>query len=571
MNKSPSAPTSRLVLLAVVGIASCARPPVKPTLRLEAPLAALLKVQDAAVPLDAMQSELVFWQADGLQLAAKDAAALASLRRYNESVEMVMVSVPTDSDLAAELAVDSRVLGVLPSRATANTYVILPSTNPLLLHAIATAAHAEGSHACGRLERLSLRATALTTEITPPLYAETVRLDEVAALTSQTSAAKIGTTIATLEAMGTRYHDSDSGRAASTKVKELFEAVGSTLPGFSVRLVDHVATTQQSVVVTIAGTEDPTTTVVLGAHLDSIVTGASGDDPAPGADDDASGIATLVDMLRVLAESGARFRRSLELHAYAAEEVGLIGSQEIADSYQDAGRKVASMLQLDMNSYSGDQGKTVYLVTNDTSATLRRSAKDLLNTYLGGDFVEKTLRAGTSDHRSWARAGYPTVFPFEDPEAYNHALHTTDDTSATVNNLPMAARFGALGLAFAAHHAGLVAGQAQYEASEDQTSDELSQDLKVAVLASSDPGAFDVSFATPDTIARVEFCETGAAGSILCTSTRIQTAVDKTAGGRSFFIADQALPLAAGAHLAIFGYDADDKIVAQRTVRLDAK
>jgi hypothetical protein len=411
--------------------------------------------------------------------------------------------------------------------------------------------------------------------LTPALHPEAAALEAVSSMLAQVDQARLAATVQELEALGTRFHSSESGLATTAKVRELFQgATGLDAAGAVFTEVDHSAATitqatkQKSLVVTLPGQGDDATTVVVGAHLDSINNSSP---QAPGADDDASGIATLVEMARVIAASGAKFQRRIELHAYAGEEISLIGSRHIASSYRQEGRKVSAMMQFDMNSWSRDPAQqTIHLITDDTHVNLRRSTKDLLNSYLGGDFVEKRLGAGTSDHRSWSDEGYPAVFPFEDPEDYNRALHTAQDTSATANNLALSKRFAQLGLAFLAHHAGLVDGSA--EAAKTALRAALPTDLKLAVTATEgQTGWFDVSIAVPEAVAAVDFCVIEAAGSLGCTKERVASTAGKTEAGRKFFTPKKSLALGEGARLAAFGFDASDRLVAYRTVRLGAK
>jgi leucyl aminopeptidase len=67
--------------------------------------------------------------------------------------------------------------------------------------------------------------------------------------------------------------------------------------------------------------------------------------PAPGADDNASGVAVLLAALRVLARAArARgLRRAVEFHFYAAEEAGWLGSTAVARAYRRAGVAVHAM------------------------------------------------------------------------------------------------------------------------------------------------------------------------------------------------------------------------------------
>jgi hypothetical protein len=104
--------------------------------------------------------------------------------------------------------------------------------------------------------------------------------------------------------------------------------------------------------------------VLITAHLDS--TAAEGEfftpdgeprqydpasDPAPGADDDGSGVAALLgtaECLNRLVAAGHAPRRSVRLVAFNAEEQGLIGSKSYARAAAAAGDRIAAVLQMDM-------------------------------------------------------------------------------------------------------------------------------------------------------------------------------------------------------------------------------
>ncbi len=536
-----------------------------------APVSALHGAGSGALPL---------WRSGELQLGAYGVDGVAALRKTLNGRAPVMVSFARGSLLGEQLRSDPLTLAYYPATSEeAPGHALVAVTDETVLIGLASAAHTANNHACGNLELLPLTTLKEVGSITPPVFDEAVKLDSVAALVALPDPAKIGANVAALEALGTRYHTSDNAMAASTKVFDIFTAAAAgKIPGMTIDYVDHagasIVTKQKSVVVTIPGSEDHETTVIVGAHLDSINRDGEGAQ-APGADDDASGIATVAEILRSIAESGATFKRKIELHAYAAEEVGLVGSGDIAEKYVLAGRKIAAMFQLDMNSWSATgTERTIYLVENDTSRALRRGLKDILFNYLGGDFVETSLGGGTSDHKSWQNQGYPAVFPFENPKSYNRALHTLSDTSATINNLPLSARFAQLGLAFLAHHAGIVTGSANYEAARAALKTTLSTDLKLAFKKSADASAttsFSVTASGPQTMAFIHLCKIAAAGSMGCVQERVPTADDKVDGGRTFRAGAAELELADGDRLAVFGYDAEQKLIAYRSVRLKKK
>lgn len=83
--------------------------------------------------------------------------------------------------------------------------------------------------------------------------------------------------------------------------------------------------------------------------MDSINSNSPTSGRAPGADDDGTGTVNLMEAFRVLLAAGFRPTNPVEFHWYAAEEVGLLGSQAIANSYKSAGVNVKAFMELDMS------------------------------------------------------------------------------------------------------------------------------------------------------------------------------------------------------------------------------
>ena len=82
--------------------------------------------------------------------------------------------------------------------------------------------------------------------------------------------------------------------------------------------------------------------IILGAHIDSTADRDDGemteDKPAPGLDDDGSGVMVLLEILRVVVETGFKPQKNVQIMAFASEEVGLLGSDQIAKYYKSEGR-----------------------------------------------------------------------------------------------------------------------------------------------------------------------------------------------------------------------------------------
>ena len=121
------------------------------------------------------------------------------------------------------------------------------------------------------------------------------------AVLPELEADRIRDTIRELSAMQNRYYQSPSGAAASLWLRDRWRSL-TTRSDVTVELVDH-GYAQKSVIMTIPGATRPDEVVVIGGHLDSIAAGGVAS-TAPGADDDASGIATITEMARVLRPGG---------------------------------------------------------------------------------------------------------------------------------------------------------------------------------------------------------------------------------------------------------------------------
>jgi putative aminopeptidase FrvX len=87
--------------------------------------------------------------------------------------------------------------------------------------------------------------------------------------------------------------------------------------------------------------------VVLGAHYDALGEDAAGR-IRPGADDDATGVAVMLEVARLVATSARRPRAGLVLAAFGAEENGLVGSQAYVAQPTVPLERVALMVNVDM-------------------------------------------------------------------------------------------------------------------------------------------------------------------------------------------------------------------------------
>jgi len=251
-------------------------------------------------------------------------------------------------------------------------------------------------------------------------------------------------TITQLSNFNTRYYTSTTGVSAATWIFDAFTKFAGGRPGITIERFTH-SWAQPSIIARISG-QGPNSNelVIIGAHEDSV--GTSSTARAPGADDDASGTATVLEVFRVLVESGYTPDRTLEFHTYAAEEAGLLGSQNIANTYASRGATVYAMLQADMTAYGT---LPVGIITDFTQANLTQFVRILVDTYTLITWTDSRCGYGCSDHASWNRAGYPSAFAFEAPfGSHSPYIHTANDLISTLN-FAHAIEFAKLALGFA--------------------------------------------------------------------------------------------------------------------------
>src|SRR5262245_17325965 len=105
------------------------------------------------------------------------------------------------------------------------------------------------------------------------------------------SPTQIVSTINGLVAFGTRHYRSTGGVQAATWLRDRWATMARGRTGATATLFQHPDWPQPSVLLTIPGDQAPNEVVVIGGHLDTI--NRTGATSAPGADDDASGVATL--------------------------------------------------------------------------------------------------------------------------------------------------------------------------------------------------------------------------------------------------------------------------------------
>lgn len=166
--------------------------------------------------------------------------------------------------------------------------------------------------------------------------------------------------------------------------------------------------------------------IVIGAHYDHL--GVLGREIHPGADDNASGTAALIEVARIISEKNIRPHHTIIFAAFDAEEIGLYGSDDLAERFPEG--SVKAMINMDMVGWLKDGSlnvegvgtldgveEVVYEVAerNQIEVTTKRFERGFLT---------------TTDSESFATRGIPTLSchtGFESP------YHRPEDTAEKID------------------------------------------------------------------------------------------------------------------------------------------
>lgn len=163
----------------------------------------------------------------------------------------------------------------------------------------------------------------------------------------QIDAARMMADVAALAAIPSRHVNSATVGQATDLIAESFVAAGAEVNRQSFPLTyDGISTQQVNVIGEIAGRDPALPVVVVGAHYDSRTTiPTDAGSPAPGANDNASGTALLIELARVLSADPPQ--RTVLLVAFSAEEINRGGSDAYLAMLQGESVEVYAMLNLD--------------------------------------------------------------------------------------------------------------------------------------------------------------------------------------------------------------------------------
>ncbi|MBU0638211.1 MAG: M28 family peptidase, partial [Planctomycetes bacterium] len=173
-----------------------------------------------------------------------------------------------------------------------------------------------------------------------------------------------------------------------------------------------------NVVGTQVGTVYPARQYIIGAHYDSVGN--------PGADDDASGVAALMELARILSQYETDC--TIKYIAFDLEEVGLRGSQAYVNEHSND--DIRGMVELDMIAWDNGDFATK-LHGNAYSGSLTDAVAAAMLEYGNGLTPIPAEAASNSDHAPFQQAGFKAILVIEDNYKHNPCYHQPCDSVDT--------------------------------------------------------------------------------------------------------------------------------------------
>ncbi|HEY6626265.1 MAG TPA: M28 family peptidase [Ignavibacteriaceae bacterium] len=219
-------------------------------------------------------------------------------------------------------------------------------------------------------------------------------------------------------------HKLQPGNAlAETYIKQKLQSYGMTTT------IQSFSTTGKNVYGVQLGTEFPNQKYIICAHFDDMPSGTI----APGADDNASGTAAVIEAARIFSQYDFPF--TIVYALWDEEEQGLIGSEYYATQAQNAGDSILGVINLDMIGYDSNNDGNADVHNSSVANTGSIKDKMLEVNLLYGINLDLDVVPSQpySDHDSFLNHGYGAILLIEDDNDFHQYYHTVNDLIQYIN------------------------------------------------------------------------------------------------------------------------------------------
>jgi hypothetical protein len=253
--------------------------------------------------------------------------------------------------------------------------------------------------------------------------------DLVAEITGRISADNLRGLVQALQDFETRYVSTTGCAAAAQFIYNYYQALGLDVRFQDVQYSEDAVS--RNVIAELPGRVYPEDVLIICGHYDSISDEATV--LAPGADDNASGTAMVMEAARILTRFPLDF--TVRFVAFTAEEIGLFGSRVYSAEARAHRENIIAVINLDMIAYPDELPEDLEIIVNPASEWLAAKFLGVCGTYGLVDanrVVDPSIIY--SDHSPFWDQGYSALLAIEDYPVQNPYYHGISDTIDTLNS-----------------------------------------------------------------------------------------------------------------------------------------
>jgi len=261
----------------------------------------------------------------------------------------------------------------------------------------------------------------------------------VADFIEEINADSIGKYIQWLEDKGTRFALAPNHRQVAVDIQKKFIQFGYTdtkLDSFEKTMTYRSVPYREwhyNVVATLQGITNPDSICIMGGHYDNITSTGDPFTLAPGANDNASGVAVTLEVARVIRKRNFTPNTTFKFIAFAAEELGLHGSGNFAYNAATSQMKIKMMLNNDMVGFWPVElpDYRVNIIDYDNSVDLRHKAEQGCDLYTTLLYNNDNTYQRYSDSYPFSQYDYKAIFFISNADDHNY--HTVNDLTSFIN------------------------------------------------------------------------------------------------------------------------------------------
>jgi hypothetical protein len=193
---------------------------------------------------------------------------------------------------------------------------------------------------------------------------------------------------------------------------------------------------QYNVIATLQGSVYPDTENIVGAHYDCALqlpydTFPTYGTAVPGADDNASGVAGVMEIARVLAQNNFHTESSIKFIAFAGEELGFFGSEAYSDEAYITKKNINMMINLDCIAGGDTANWKIAILKHQGAEWLYFLGEKICQNYSSLQPWSYTVADDGSDSYTFYKKGFPSTFLHE--RYWSQIIHTLNDSVSNYN------------------------------------------------------------------------------------------------------------------------------------------